>query len=72
MTRKGMLEEIFSRALHADDVSLYFVSYRDFEDVVEIPLDEFVRLSENFAAIPASRITKVRREKETLYVKLGV
>lgn len=72
MTRKGRLEEIFSRALHADDVSLYFVSYRDFEDVVEIPLDEFVRLSENFSVIPASRITKVRREKETLYVKLGV
>lgn len=72
MTRKGRLEEIFSKALHADDPSLYFVSYRDFEDVVEVPLDEFVKLSENFSVIPASRITKVRRGRETLYVRSGV
>lgn len=72
MTRKGRLEEIFSRALHADDPSLYFVSYRDFEDIVEIPLDEFVKLSENFSVIPVSRITKVRKGKETLYTRSGV
>lgn len=71
MTRKGRLEEIFSKALHADDPSLYFVSYRDFEDVVEIPLGEFVKLSENFTVIPASRITKVRKGKDTLYFKSG-
>lgn len=69
MTKKGRLEEIFSRALHADDPALYFVSYRDFESIVEVPLDEFVRLSEDFSVIPASRITKVRRGNETLYTK---
>lgn len=72
MTRKGRLEEIFSKALHADDPSLYFVSYRDFADVVEVPLDEFMKLSENFSTIPASRITRVRKDKETLYVRSGV
>lgn len=69
MTKKGRLEEIFSRALHADDHSLYFVSYRDFESIIEVPLNEFVRMSENFSVIPASRITRVRRENETLYTK---
>lgn len=72
MTKKGKLEEIFSRALHSDDRSLYFVSYRDFESIVEVPLDEFIKLSENFSVIPASRITKVRRIYEILYVKSGV
>lgn len=70
MTRKkGRLEEIFSRALHADDPSLYFVSYRDFDSIVEVPLQEFVSLSENFSVIPATRIAKVRRGDETLYTK---
>ena len=72
MTKKGRLEEIFSRALHADDPTLYFVSYRDFESIVEIPLEEFVRLSEDFSVIPASRITKVRRGNETLYTRSGL
>jgi uncharacterized protein (UPF0248 family) len=69
MTRKGRLEEIFSRALYADDPSLYFVTYRDFESFVEIPLQEFVTLSENFTTIPASRISKIRRDTETVYTK---
>jgi hypothetical protein len=69
---KGRLEEIFSRALYADDPSLYFVSYRDFENIVEVPLQEFMQLSENFSVIPASRITRVRRDDETLYTKSGL
>ncbi|AIF83323.1 hypothetical protein NTE_01253 [Candidatus Nitrososphaera evergladensis SR1] len=72
MTRKGRLEEIFSRALYADDPFLYFVSYRDFDSIVEVPLQEFVLLSENFSVIPASRIAKVRRGNETLYKKSGL
>lgn len=68
---KGKLEEIFSRALYADDPSLYFVSYRDFQNIVEVPLAEFMQLSENFSVIPASRITKVRRGNEALYIKSG-
>jgi hypothetical protein len=46
MTRKGRLEEIFSRALYADDAALYSVSYRDFENIVEVPLQEFLKKNE--------------------------
>lgn len=70
--KKGRLKEVFSRALHADDPSLYFVSYRDFDRIVEVPLQEFVSLSEDFSVIPASRIARVRRGGETLYVKSGL
>jgi uncharacterized protein (UPF0248 family) len=47
------------------------VSYRDFENIVEVPLQEFVQLSENFAVIPQSRIVKVRKGSEILYRKSG-
>lgn len=67
--RKGRLEEIFSRALHADDPSLYFVSYRDFDEIAEVTLAEFVKISEDFAVIPASRITRVRKGDQILYEK---
>ena len=70
--RKGRLEEIFSKALHADDPSLYFVSYRDFDSIAEVTLQEFVELSENFSVIPASRITKIRKQDEILYEKSGL
>lgn len=72
MTRKGRLEEIFSKALYADDPSQYFVSYRDFDSVVQVTLKEFVELSENFTVIPASRIVEVRKGKETLYRRSGL
>jgi hypothetical protein len=71
MTRKGRLEEIFSRALYADDPTLYSVSYRDFENIVEVPLQEFLRLSENFAVIPPNRILLVKKNGQILYQKYG-
>jgi uncharacterized protein (UPF0248 family) len=70
--RKGRLEEVFSRALHADDASLYFVSYRDFDSVAEVPLKEFVSLFEDFQVIPAIRIVRVRKGDIVLYKKSGL
>ena len=67
--RKGKLEEIFSKALYADDPSLYSVSYRDFESVVQVSLLEFLDLSENFELIPANRIIVVSRDGNELYRK---
>ena len=67
--KKGKLEEIFSKALHADDPSLYSVSYRDFGSVVQVPLLEFLELSENFELIPANRIIAVNRDGKELYRK---
>ncbi|MDQ3838053.1 MAG: DUF504 domain-containing protein [Thermoproteota archaeon] len=73
MTRKkGKLEEIFSKALHGDDPSLYSVSYRDFGSVVQVPLLEFLELSENFELIPANRIIVVNRDGKELYRKFSV
>ncbi|HEX7033131.1 MAG TPA: DUF504 domain-containing protein [Nitrososphaera sp.] len=71
MARKGRLEEIFSRALYADDPKLYSVRYRDFENIVEVPLPEFVELSENFQVIPQNRIVLVKKGDEVLYRKHG-
>ena len=69
MARKGRLEEIFSRALYADDANLYSVSYRDFESIVEVPLPEFVELSEDFEVIPQNRIVMVKKGDQVLYRK---
>ena len=71
MARKGRLEEIFSRALYADDANLYSVSYRDFESIVEVPLPEFVELSEDFEVIPQNRIVMVKKGDQVLYRKHG-
>jgi len=72
MTRKGRLQEIFSKALYADDSSLYYVSYRDFENVVEVPLPQFIIISENFTLIPQNRIVLVKRGNEVLYRKITI
>ena len=69
--RKGQLEEIFSKALYADDPRLYTVSYRDFESVVKVPLFEFLELSENFELIPANRIVVVSKDGKVIYRKFS-
>jgi uncharacterized protein (UPF0248 family) len=71
MTRKGKLEEIFSKALYADDTTLYSVSYRDFENIAEVSLQEFLKLSENFTLIPTNRILLVKKNGQVLYQKHG-
>ena len=71
MARKGRLEEIFSKALYADDAALYSVSYRDFENIVEVSLPEFITLSKNFEVIPQNRIVLVKKGDQILYRKHG-
>jgi hypothetical protein len=67
--KKGRLEEIFSKALHADDPKLYSVYYRDFNSWVKVSLLEFVKLSENFELIPPNRVMKITKEGRVLYSK---
>jgi uncharacterized protein (UPF0248 family) len=69
--KKGRLEEIFSKAIYADDPRLYTISYRDLESVVQLPLLEFLKLSENFELIPANRIVVVSKEGEVIYRKFS-
>ena len=71
MARKGRLKEIFSKALYSDDATLYSISYRDFENIVEVSLPEFLKLSENFTVIPQNRIMIVKKYDRVLYQKHG-
>ncbi len=65
--RKGMLEELLSKAIYADDASAYTVIYRDRDILKELSLEEFLRLSENFQSIPASRIVCIKRYGTEIY-----
>ena len=69
MVRKGRLQEILSKAIYADDPKLYTVAYRDFNEIKEVSLPEFLQLSEDFQTIPASRIVSIKRLNETIYKK---
>ena len=67
MARKGQLAEILSKAQHQDDPSLNLVGFLDFGEIREVTLPEFLRQSENFQVIPATRISYVKRLDKTLY-----
>ena len=69
MTRKGKIAEIFSDALYHDNPELYLVGYIDFSKTRETTLVEFLKLSENFEAIPASRIVHIKKGSDILYSK---
>ena len=69
--KKGKLVEIFSKARFYDDIDLYQVSYRDFDDIVTIPLKEFILLSSNFELIPISRIVEIKKGVAVIYSKLS-
>jgi len=67
--RKGKLEEILSKARFYDDILLYQVSYRDFDNIVMVPLKEFISLSSTFELIPISRIVEIKRGTKIVYSK---
>ena len=69
MTRKGKIAEIFSNALYHDNPELYMIGYIDFSKIRETTLVEFLKLSENFETIPASRIVYIKKESDILYSK---
>jgi hypothetical protein len=66
---KGKLVEILSKARFYDDIALYQVSYRDFDNIVTIPLKEFILLSSSFELIPISRIVEIKKGATVLYSK---
>jgi uncharacterized protein (UPF0248 family) len=67
--KKGKLQEILSKALYADNPSLYIISYRDFDTLNSIPLLEFIEISHNFEIIPATRIVQITKEERIIYQK---
>lgn len=69
MVRKGQVAEILSKALHSDNPASYSVGYLDLGETKKISLLEFLKLSENFEVIPASRIVFIMKENIILYSK---
>lgn len=69
--RKGKLEEILSKAKFYDDIELYQVSYRDFDNIVSVTLKQFIYLSSNFESIPVSRIIEIKKGSDVIYSKSG-
>jgi len=69
MTKKGIIEEIFSKAKFADDPTLYRVFYRDFDSIRELPLLDFLKESNNFETIPITRIQLIKKNNNILFRK---
>ena len=69
MVKKGIVEEIFSKAKFSNEQELYTISYRDFERIKEMALSDFVKESENFSKIPVSRILKIKKNNTILFEK---
>jgi len=70
--KKGKLEEILSKARFYDDIELYQVTYRDFDNIVTIPLKEFILLSSKFELIPVSRIVEIKKGTTVMYSKSSI
>ena len=71
MVKKGIIEEIFSKARFSGESNSYVVSFRDFEKIREITLPKFIEESDNFQKIPSSRITKIRKNNTILFEKIS-
>ncbi len=69
MVRKGLLAEIFSKALHQDNPSSYTVGYLDYDIIKEVTLEDFMKISDNFETIPAHRIQYVKKGNRVLFSK---
>ena len=69
MTKKGIIDEIFSKAQFGNEIETYKIFYRDFEKIIETALLEFIRTSENFETIPVGRIEKITKNNKVLFEK---
>ena len=69
MTKKGSIEEIFSKARFSGESNYYIVCFRDFESIREIPLPRFIKESDNFQKIPSSRIKMIKKNNTVLFEK---
>jgi len=69
MTKKGVINEIFSKARFGNEAETYKIFYRDFEKIIEVTLPEFIKVSENFETIPVGRIKKITKNNTILFEK---
>ena len=61
---KRKTEEIFSKALYADNPDLYLIFYRDYDEIKSMKLKDFLK-----EEIPSHRIIKITRAGKTVYRK---
>jgi len=69
VVKKGRMTEIFSKALYDDDPNFYLIGYLDFGKIKESILPEFLKISENFETIPATRIIYIKKGNRILFNK---
>ena len=69
VVKKGIVEEIISKAKHVDDPKSYRIFYRDFDKIIEIPLPDFLEESNNFQTIPMSRVEMITKNGTILFEK---
>ena len=69
MTKKGAINEIFSKAKFSGDSDSYTISFRDLKKIREVTMTEFIHESDNFQKIPSSRITKIEKNNTVLFEK---
>ncbi len=69
MSKKGIIDEIFSKALFADNPNLYKISFRNFHRIQESSLPQFLIQSDYFQTIPVNRIKKIKRGNTILFEK---
>lgn len=69
--KKGTIEEIFSKARFSKETNQYIISFRDFEKIKETTLPKFIKESDNFQKIPASRIIMIRKNSTILFEKIS-
>ncbi|MGQ0376280.1 MAG: DUF504 domain-containing protein [Nitrososphaerota archaeon] len=67
---KGKIKEIISKAKFGECMSDYKIVYRDFERLVEISLNEFLKISNNFEVIPMSRVQIIKKKNKILFQKV--
>ena len=69
MTKKGVIQEIFSRAQFVDNPINYKITYRDFELLRELALPDFISESNNFQKIPISGIKIITKNNKIVFKK---
>lgn len=69
VAKKGIIEEIFSKARYADEATAYKVFFRDFNTIRQVTLPDFIIESKNFETIPVTRIEMIKKDDKILFEK---
>lgn len=71
MVKKSQIKEIIDFAIHADGLVGYTVVYRDFDQLKEISLREWLEVSK-IDSIPLHRIKMIKKNNKILFHRIIV